>query len=101
MREELRKKYRRNYIVRFLIGNTYEVPERHEEAVDDFLRNSFGLLEPRHRDDMIAHYLRNESRTAQVAQNIMHGRPALRAVLNSQDSLDQLKELCYEKSATD
>ena len=100
MRPELRKKYRRNYIVQFLIGDQYEVLREQEENVDAFLEDAFQVLAPRHRDDLIAHYMENKERTAQVAQNIMHGRDALKATLQSQGSIDNLKELCYEKDTS-
>lgn len=97
MRPDLRKKFRRNYIVRFLIGDRYEVLKDQEENVDEFLQDAFQVLAPRHRDDLIAHYMKNKERTAQVAQNIMHGRDALKAALQSQDGIDNLKELCVER----
>lgn len=95
----IRLRTRHNFLLNFLLGGKYEVKDSLKYG--NWLWSAVNLLEPVHRDDMVAHYFENRARTRQQAQNIFHGRSALAAVLrsNSEVSLDQLRELCVERKA--
>lgn len=102
MDEIKRLRRRHDFLLNFLLGDGYELKEwPPNKRYENWLRDTFQLLAPIHRDDMIAHYLENEKRTRQQAQNIFHGRNALAAVLASDCTglVDVLKELCVEREA--
>lgn len=100
MDETKRLRKRHNFLLRFLLGDGYELKEENSLKYGHWLWTAINLLEPVHKDDMIAHYVENQKRTRQQAQNIFHGRHALLTVLssNTEVNLDQLRGLCNEKN---